>query len=71
MYVYSFGQLVSQCLKGAYTNLGLEDRSAHSRGPSGVEGGSSMHAMQPTCESLCCLPCFPSVVDILSGGWGQ
>ena len=71
MYVYYFGQLVSQCLKGGRANLGLVvGRSVHSRGPSGVEGGSSMRAMQQTCEYLCCLPRFPSVVDVLSGGMG-
>ena len=55
MYMYCFGQLASQCLKGAYT----------------AGGSSSMHAMQQTCESLCCLPRFPIAVGILSGGMGQ
>ena len=57
-------------MKGACANSGLEGRSVHGRCPSGVGGGSSMHAIHQTYESLCCLP-RPSVVDILGAGRGQ
>ena len=54
MYVYSFGQLVSQCLKGGRANLGLVvGRSVHSRGPSGVEGGSSMRCNATNMRIFC------------------
>ena len=63
------GQLVSQELKGACTHLGLEGRSVHNRGPSEL-WAYACNGKCSTCESSCCLPRFPSVVDILGGGRG-